>query len=320
MTRSLLGPSELSVSRIGLGTMMIGWRMDRADAERVMATALDRGINLIDSSVSYARGRCHEILGTVLQSLGCRERVVLATKVGGTDGEESAGVSAYSAANMVRQCERALRQLRTDRIELLQLHWPDPGVPIEEPLGALATLIARGLVRYGGVCNYTPPEWLDAVRAAATIDRRALVSNQVQHNLLARDGGSEMQAAADSAGLGLVTWGPLASGLLSAWYVHHQAPRSGSRIADGRERDARERQLAVAATRDLLQRAGLVARRRALSVSQVAVAWILAQRRVNTVLLGPSTPDQCAELADLTGDELQPDDLAVLEAHDQTAG
>lgn len=297
MDYSTLGTSDLNISRIGLGTMMIGWRANVESAQDMILSALDHGVNFIDTSVSYSRGKCHEIIGDVFKKTGTRNKFVLATKVGGiANDDDPAHFRGYSKANIIRQCELSLKQLKTDVIDLLQLHQPSEEVAVAESLGAIRDLIARGLVRYAGVCNYSATQMAKALEASKSLDVPRLISNQVPYNLIDRSYEKDVFSAAKSDHVGIITWGPLCGGLLSDWYTGSESLKPSGRLDSGREREQKLKLLHTDPVKRLLKNLSAYAEKRHMSIQQLAVSWVLANENVSCVLLGPTTLTQWIEL------------------------
>lgn len=313
MKYSVLGRSNLSVSRIGLGTMMIGWRAGQKVAEELLAVALDHGVNFLDSSISYSRGRCHQLIGSAIRSLNCRSKIILATKVGGVSSDaDPSSIKRYSRSNILRQCELSLRQLQTDYIDLLQLHHPDSEVAVEESLSAMHTLVTSGMVRHIGVCNYSTLQFKDASRHSEFLNSSGIVSNQIQYNLLERACGDEMQTLARNEQFGLIAWGPLASGLLTDGYLGRSDLKPGGRIASGREKSGKLLELRNSYTQRVLHVLEAVAEKQHMTVQSVAISWLMANSNVSSVLLGPSTAAQFLELTGVSGEELTDQDMINL--------
>ena len=229
-----LGQSGLMVSVLSLGTMTFGGRTifskvgatDVDGARRQVDLCLEAGVNLFDTANCYSDGVSEEILGEVLE--GRRDELLIATKarmvVG--PGPNDGGVSRY---HLIRECEKSLRRLRTDRIDLYQLHEWDGRTPLEEALEALDTLVRSGKVRYVGASNYSG--W-HLMKALATSDRHGyvrFVSQQIYYSLQARDAEYELVPIAIDQGLGILVWSPLAGGLLSGKYRRSQQAPEGSR-------------------------------------------------------------------------------------------
>src|SRR5215469_9951290 len=211
-----LGTSGLVVSVAGLGGNNFGRRLDVDATRAVVDAAMDAGITLIDTAESYGAGRSEEFLGEVLA--GRRDQVVLATKFGHRSADMGYGAAAGAKGGrgyIMRAVEGSLRRLRTDYIDLYQIHTPDPATPIAETLDALAGLVAEGKVRYLGHSNFTGWQIAEAACEAGRPGRVPFVSAQNHWSLLERDAEAEVVPAARHFGLGVLPYFPLANGLLT---------------------------------------------------------------------------------------------------------
>ena len=223
-----LGNTGLFVSELCLGTMTFGgeegmWgkigQLRQAEAEQLVGSALDAGINFIDTANVYSEGRSEEITGQALKNLKIpRENVVVATKVfgeTGTAGVNSRGSSRYHIMGSVKE---SLRRLQLDHIDLYQLHGFDPATPIEETLSALDTLVQQGHVRYIGVSNWAAWQIAKALGIAERLGLSRFASLQAYYTIAGRELERELVPMMQSEGLGLMVWSPLAGGLLSGKY------------------------------------------------------------------------------------------------------
>src|SRR6185369_8462992 len=231
MTYRRLGDSGLVVSAVGLGTNNFGMKLGMEECREVVDAAIDNGITLFDTSDSY--GPAEERLGALLE--GRRDDVIIATKFGSDVRRRglSNGVDwgARGSRRYVRRAvESSLTRLRTDWIDLYQMHKPDPGTPIEETLSALSDLVHEGKVRYLGNSNFAAWQITEAEWTARTSGRDRFISAQNEYNLLKRDAERELVPALVRYGLGLLPFYPLANGLLTGKYHRGEPPPAGSRI------------------------------------------------------------------------------------------
>ncbi|MGH2513607.1 MAG: aldo/keto reductase, partial [Candidatus Limnocylindrales bacterium] len=215
MEERKLGGSGLSVSALGLGTNNFGTRLDDAGSGKVLDAALDVGVTFIDTADSYGQGASEEVLGRLLGTR--RDQVIIATKFGSAMGE-----LAYrrgGSRRWIREAvEASLRRLRTDRIDLYQMHWMDPSTPVLETLEALDDLVRAGKVLYVGTCNYGAWQLVDAQWTARRAGLAQPISAQHHYNLLQRGIQADILPAARAFELGLIPYFPLASGFLSGKY------------------------------------------------------------------------------------------------------
>jgi aryl-alcohol dehydrogenase-like predicted oxidoreductase len=292
-----LGQSGLMVSVLSLGTMTFGGRTifskvgatDVEGARRQVDLCLEAGVNLFDTANVYSEGVSEEILGEALE--GRRDDLLIATKarmvVG--PGPNDGGVSRY---HLIRECEKSLRRLRTDRIDLYQLHEWDGRTPLEETLEALDTLVRSGKVRYVGASNYSG--W-HLMKALATSDRRGyarFVSQQIYYSLQARDAEYELIPISLDQGVGILIWSPLAGGLLSGKYRRGQQPPEGSRHLNnwGEPPLHDEEQLY-----NIIEVLVEIAKSRNVSAAQIALAWALGRPGITSLVIGARTETQLAD-------------------------
>ena len=307
-----LGNSGLVVSVVGLGTNNLGMKLDDAGSREVIDAAFDNGITLFDTSDSY--GASEQRLGELLQ--GRRDDIVLATKFGSDAGRLGNGNGADWDARgarryVVKAVEASLRRLRTDWIDLYQMHRPDPATPIEETLSALDDLVHAGKVRYVGSSNFSGFQIAEAEWQARTRGLTRFVSAQNEYSWLERGIEADVVPALEHYGVGLLPFFPLASGLLTGKYRRGEAAPEGSRIqAWGRESaltdsafDVIEGLESFAKTRDLelidVAMGGLAAKPTVASVIAGATSRAQVERNVAAGDWQPS-PAELAELDELT--------------------
>ena len=282
-----LGDSGLMVSVTGLGCNNFGRRLDLDATRAVVNAALEAGITLLDTSDSYGNGGgSEELLGEVLA--GRRDEVVLATKFGHQDFDMGYGPAAGAKggrAYIRRAVERSLRRLRTDYLDLYQIHTPDPVTPMAETLAALGELVAEGKVRYLGNSNFTGWQIADAAHVARAAGAVPFISAQNHWSLLERDTEAEVVPAARHFGLGVLPYFPLANGLLTGKVRKGQAPPPGSRLA-GRPGYLTESKL------DRVEALISWAAERGLTVLEVAIGALAAQPGCASVIAGATSPEQ----------------------------
>ena len=282
-----LGDSGLLVSVSGLGCNNFGRRLDVPGTRAVVDAALDSGVTLLDTAEMYgAAGRSEEILGEVLA--GRRDQVVLATKFGhqGYDMRYGAAAGAKGGRGYIRRAvEASLRRLRTDYIDLYQLHTPDPVTPIGETLRALGELVTEGKVRYIGHSNLTGWQIADAAHAAREAAAEPFVSAQNQWSLLERGTEAEVVPAARHFGLGVLPYFPLANGLLTGKVRRGQAAPKDSRLAT-REGYITDEKL------DRVEALISWAADHGLTVLDVAIGGLAAQPGCASVIAGATSPEQ----------------------------
>jgi aryl-alcohol dehydrogenase-like predicted oxidoreductase len=275
------------VSVTGLGCNNFGRRLDLDATRAVVNAALEAGVTLLDTSDTYGNGGgSEELLGEVLA--GRRDEVVLATKFGHQDFDMGYGPAAGAKggrAYIRRAVERSLRRLRTDYLDLYQIHTPDPVTPVAETLAALGELVAEGKVRYLGHSNFTGWQIADAAHVARAAGGVPFISAQNHWSLLERGAEAEVVPAARHFGLGVLPYFPLANGLLTGKVRRGQAPPPGSRLA-GRPGYLTESKL------DRVEALISWAAERGLTVLEVAVGGLAAQPGCTSVIAGATSPEQ----------------------------
>ncbi len=282
-----LGNSGLLVSVVGLGCNNFGRRLDLGATRAVVDAAIEAGITLLDTAETYGgMGRSEEFLGEVLA--GRRDQVVLATKFGHRAADLGYGPAAGAKggrAYLRRAVEHSLRRLRTDYIDLYQLHTPDPVTPIAETLMALGELVAEGKVRYIGHSNFSGWQLAEAAGVAREVGGPAFISAQNHWSLLERGSEAEVVPAAVHFGLGVLPFFPLANGLLTGKVRRGQAPPAGSRLA-GRPEYITDAKL------DTVEALSAWAAERGLTLLEVAIGGLAALPGCSSVIAGASSAEQ----------------------------
>jgi len=291
-----LGRTGLQVSRLCLGTMTFGLQCDEPTAAAILDRAADGGIDFLDTADVYplggdltTQGRTEEIVGRWLE--GRRDRVVLATKCFGRTGP-AAFDSGNSRRHIMDAVEASLRRLRTDYIDLYQLHGYDPQTPIDETLTALDDLVRQGKVRYIGCSNFLTYQLVRAIGRSETLRIARLASVQPRYNLLFRQIEREMLPFCLEDGVGVIPYNPIAGGLLSGKHARGAEPAEGGRFTLGnaaqtyQDRYWHDREFAtVEHIRELAGEAGM-------DMVSLAVAWVLANPAVTAPIVGASRPEQ----------------------------
>jgi aryl-alcohol dehydrogenase-like predicted oxidoreductase len=292
-----VGNAGLKVSAVGLGTNNFGGRTEEARSIEVIHRALDLGVTTIDTSNSYSRGRSEEIIGRALR--GRRHEAEILTKVRSAMGEGPHD-KGLSRRHIVEACEASLRRLQTDYIDLYQMHSWDPESPMDETLRALDDLVRAGKVRYVGSSNFAAWQITWALWIADRRGYAPVVSEQPHYNMFERSVEKELLPACATFGIGVIPYFPLASGLLTGKY------RAGEPIPEGTRFAGNERlQAQLTAERlDKVERLARIAAAHGKTVGQLAIAWLLAQPQVCTVIAGATRPEQVEENAGAAGWEL----------------
>lgn len=313
-----LGRTGLFVSELCLGTMTFGgggmWQaigtLQEKESEALVGRALDAGINFIDTANVYGLGRSEELTGLALRHLKVkRDDVVVATKAFGEVGPGPNDRGA-SRGHLLRAVHESLKRLQLDHIDLHQIHGFDPATPIEETLRALDTLVQHGHVRYVGVSNWAAWQIMKALGISERLGLARFETLQAYYTLAGRDLERELAPMLHSEGLGLMVWSPLAGGLLSGKYDGAgTGAEAGSRRAsfDFPPVDRPRAERCIAAMRP-------IAEARGVSVAQVALAWLLHQRHVTSVIVGAKRLDQLDDNIAATKVQLSDDELHALQA------
>ena len=299
-----LGWSGLEVSEIALGSWLTyGGGIPRARAEACVRRALDLGVNFIDTANVYARGEAESFLGEVLAGVP-RDRYVLATKLYFPMSPADRGLS---AAQVRKQLDASLRRLRVDHVDLYQCHRFDPETPLEETMGALTEAVRAGKARHIGFSEWTAPQ----IRAALALPGARFTSSQPQYSMLWREPEREVFPACAANGIAQIVFSPLAQGVLSGKYRPGRPPPPGSRATS----DAMNAFIGRWLTADVLGRVARlepIARQRGLTLSQLALAWVLRRPEVASAIVGASRPEQIEENVRASGVTLEPDVLAKI--------
>ncbi len=284
-----LGKTGIQVSPYCLGAMMFGagGNPDHDETIRIIHKALDAGINFIDTADRYSRGESEEIVGKALK--GRRENIVLATKVNGSMGDDP-NQQGNSRRWIIREVEASLRRLQTDYIDLYQIHRPAPDTDIEETLSALTDLIHAGKVRVIGSSTFPASE---IVEAQWVSERRALArfrTEQPPYSILNRGIEREVLPICAKYGMGVMVWSPLAKGMLTGRY------RKGQPLPDTLRAKYMPRQLSDADQLDAVEQLISVAQQAGLTLTQMALAFVMAHPGVTSAIIGPRTMEHLDDL------------------------
>lgn len=290
-----LGHSGLKVSTITMGTMTfggVGWAKTVGDlgvneARRLVDICVDAGVNLIDTADAYSQGVCEEILGEIIG--GPRKNdVLVATKVRFPmgDGPNSSGLSRQ---HLIAGCEASLKRMKTDVIDLYQVHEWDGTTPVEETMEALDTLVRQGKVRYIGCSNFSGWHIMKALGVAERDRYQRFVSQQIHYTLESRDAENELIPISIDQGLGILIWSPISGGLLSGKHRRNQAAPEGTRqFAGWTEPPIRDEDRLWNIVDALVE----IGDSRGVSAAQVALAWLIGRKGVTSVIIGGRTEAQ----------------------------
>ncbi len=295
MNHRPLGPSDLHVSTIALGTM--SWPgchygqedyplsdAEYATVREMVAAAIEGGINVLDTAEGYGVGLAEELLGRAIEELGCRDQTIIVSKTGPLLGSQRANGRAcdLSAANITRRCDQALERLRTDRIDLYLAHWPDPATPVEETMQAASQLRTEGKIRWFGVSNF------DNSLLASALACGPVAANQLPYSLVDRTIDAGKRPFCLEHNVGIMAYSPMAKGVLSGKYDATHLPPAG---------DYRHQKFHFA-TGDLPRHLALAQRLREFAPelgctpAQLALAWVVSQPGLTLAVPGAKSPEQ----------------------------
>ncbi len=304
-----LGASGLEVSPICLGTMMFGDRTDAATAQRIVDSACDAGINFIDTADAYAGGASEQIVGAAIKAN--RRRWILATKVANvlTAKPHDGGLSRRW---ILHACDDSLARLGTDYIDIYYLHKDDTDTPLSETIEAMGDLIRGGKIRYFGVSNYRGWRIAEVVGVCADLGVPQPIVCQPYYNAMNRQPEVEILPACDYYGIGVVPYSPLARGILTGKYSPGAEPPADSRVArkDQRMMETEFRAESIAIAQTIKAHAA----RKGLTATQFALAWLLRNQIVSSVIAGPRTFEQWTDYLTAVGKTLDAEDEALIDS------
>ncbi len=291
-----LGRTGLKVSSFCMGTMQFGWSLNEADSYNILSATFNAGVNFFDTADIYSKwvdgnpgGVSETYIGNWMKKNGIkRDQIVIATKVRGEMGK-GPNDEGLSRGHIMNAVEASLRRLQTDYIDLYQSHWTDESTPIEETLRAFDDLVKQGKVRYVGASNIAAWELMQALWVSDKYNLTRYDSVQPHYNLINRDEFErELRAVCETYGLGVIPYSPLAGGFLTGKYRQNE-PLPESRRAEGRKRAMTEKNFS------LLYEMEAIALLHKASISQVALAWMLADPVITSPIIGATSIDQLDE-------------------------
>jgi aryl-alcohol dehydrogenase-like predicted oxidoreductase len=284
-----LGSTGVRVSQLCLGAMMFGaWgNPDHDDSVKIIHSAIDAGINFIDTADVYSAGESETIVGQAIA--GRREHLVIATKVHGPMGEDP-NMTGNSRRWILQECDHSLRRLGTDYIDLYQIHRPDPHIAIDETLGALTDLVHQGKIRYFGSSTFPPSEIVEAQWVAEKRGRERFVCEQPPYSILVRGVEAEVLPVCQEYGMGVIPWSPLAGGWLSGKWrkgADDLTSRRASRLPARYDLSKPENQAKLEAATALAELADEVG----ISLIHMALAFVIEHPAVTSAIIGPRTAE-----------------------------
>lgn len=316
MDYRFMGRTGLKVSELCLGTQTFGWGADEATAQALADRFVDAGGIFFDTSNIYNQGQSETMLGNWLKSRADRSRFVIATKVFFPAGE-GPNDTGLSRKHIFDQIDASLRRLRTDYVDLYQMHCWDASTPLEETLSALADLVHAGKVRYVGASNYTPSQLTRAIMLSEIHGWPRFDCLQAEYSLLVRSTEWELLPLCREQGIGMTCWSPLAGGWLSGKYRRGQPPPVESRVGRADRWDDLPEQRESERTWQILDALRAVAEGRGKTPAQVALHWLLQQPGVTAPIMGARTTAQLEANLGSVGWALTGEELAQLSAASQ---
>ncbi|MCC6958658.1 MAG: aldo/keto reductase [Dehalococcoidia bacterium] len=284
------GRTGIKVSPLCLGCMMFGGKTSYEDSAAIIDRALDAGLNFIDTANVYNAGRSEEATGQALKRNGKRNDVFLATKVHGRMGAGPNEMN-NTRRHITEQCEASLRRLGTDWIDLYQIHRPQSDMAIDETLRALDDLVRSGKVRYLGASTFAAWQLLESLWVSKEYGLNRFVCEQPPYNLLDRRIERELLPMAQSYGVAIIPWSPLAGGLLSGKYSRNEPPPEDSRYANLDANPMYRRRMNDNIW-DVIEGLEEVAAAKNVAISQLSLAWCMQQPGVTSPIIGPRTMEQ----------------------------
>lgn len=310
MEQRRFGSTGIRVSELCLGAMTFGRETDEETSRRMLDRFLDAGGTFVDTADVYSTGGSEEVLGRAVGDR--RDRIVLATKCRFPTSDHPNDVGA-SRRHIRQSIEGSLRRLRTDWVDLYQIHCWDPATPLEETLSTLDDLVREGKVRYIGASNYTGWQLAKALGVSALKGWEPFVSLQPQYSLIARDVELDLLPLCREDGVAVLPWSPLGGGVLTGKYKAGEEPPAGSRASDSTpsatlmKRRLSERNLAIA------DEVGNVAEASGRTRAQVALSWVLHRPGVTSPIIGARTPEQLEDNLGAVGWRLGAEHIAALD-------
>ena len=308
-----LGRTGLKVSPLCMGTMQFGWSLNETDTHRILSATVDAGINFIDTADIYSKwvegnpgGVSETYIGNWMKKNKIpRDQIVLATKVRGEMGK-GPNDQGLSRVHIINAVEASLRRLQTDYLDLYQSHWTDDDTPIEETLRAFDDLIKQGKVRYVGASNYAAWELMQALWTSDKYNLARYDSLQPHYNLIHRDEFErELHAVCKTYEIAVIPYSPLAGGFLTGKYRKNESLPESKR-AEGRKRAMTDKNFA------LIDEMEVIALRHAATISQIALAWMLADSVITSPIIGATSIDQLNENLGALKVKLNDDEVALL--------
>ena len=285
-----LGRTGVQVSALTLGSMLLHETPDEADAGRLFDHALDRGVNAVDTANVYGRGASEELVGRLLSRNGRRDRLVLSSKFHARMDDDDPNAAGSSRRHVIDECHASLRRLQTDHLDVYYIHRPTTQVPIDETLRALDDLVRAGKIRYIGTSSFAAWQLIESLWVSKELHLARVVVEQSPYSLVDRRVERELLPMAQSYGIGITVWSPLAGGLLTGKYAGDNWPEDAR--FPSTPTSAWEQRHFTPTTRALVDVVVDLANAKRCTPTQVSLAWILRRPGVSSVVLGMRTLTQ----------------------------
>lgn len=304
-----LGRSGVKVSEVGLGTDQFGPRVDKSTVAEILGVAMDQGINFIDTADIYSHGLSEEYIGAALE--GHRQEVILATK-GGQRMGEGVNETGSSRVHLMSALEASLRRLRTDYVDLYQIHLFDPTTPMEELMRTLDLMVSSGKVRFIGASNFAAWQLCRCNDLAEMRGWEPFITIQPHYHLLEREVGKEILPYCRAFGVGVLPYFPLAAGLLTGRYTRDEEPPADSRAAVNEGARRYIDRYRTPQNWHIIERLTAFAQQREHTLVELAIAWLLGEPLVSSVIAGVSKAEHVAANAKAADWALTPEEMAEI--------
>ena len=288
--------------RLGLGTMMFGWRTSLDESLKILEFSLEKNIKFIDTSVSYGRGASHKFLGSCIKELNCRKDLFLATKIGGVSSrKDNPNSSSFQKNNFTKQVELSLKQLEVDCIDLVQIHNPiHEDFEIINIINEFEQLFASGKVRFIGLSNHSfnQAQHFHSL-LPSRLSETCKLTNQLEVNLLCRNAIEQFPSENDIDRSPIIAWGPLSSGLLTTSTVKNNSIPPRSRLAVGKEFISKNQLLCEKKTQKIFNNLTNLSQELNIDITLLAFGWVMNLKKVDCVLAGPSSLAQLKHIMEV---------------------
>ena len=299
-----LGNSELNVSILSLGCLNFGLFCDQETTTKIINTAIDLGVNCIDTAALYGgpKGHCETIVGKAIE--GQREKVILATKFGADPATRGSGIKDGGTRDyIVKSVEESLTRLDTDYIDLYQMHFPDHETPIDETLRALDDLVSSGKVRYIGSSNFASWQISEAAWTAITNELNHFISLQTRYSILNRDMEKEIVPACEKHNISILPFFPLESGLLTGKVKRNEDPPPGTRLAIWKGAFQSDSKF------DLMDKLIEFGKSINRNILELSLCWAANQNQIGSVLVGVTKPEQLIQNVEAISWKMTPEEM-----------